>query len=79
MGNKQNLTVSLDIETIRKAKILAAGKNTSVTKLLTGYVEEMIAEEERYDAAKRAALSYLDQGFHLGGEVRTTREEWHER
>ena len=79
MGNKQNLTVSLDTETIRKAKILAAGRNTSVTKLLTGYVEEMIAEEERYDAAQRTALSYLEKGFHLGGEIRVTREEWHER
>lgn len=79
MANKQNLTMSLDMETIRKAKILAAGRNTSVTKLLTGYVEEMIAEEERYDAAKRAALSNLDKGFHLGGEIRATREEWHER
>jgi len=79
MGSKQNLTVSLDTETIRKAKILAAGRNTSVTKLLTGYVEEMIAEEERYDAAQRTALSYLEKGFHLGGEIRVTREEWHER
>jgi predicted transcriptional regulator len=79
VANKQNLTVSLDADTIRKAKILAAGRNTSVTKLLTGYVEEMIAEEERYDAAKRAALSNLDKGFHLGGEIRTTREDWHER
>ncbi len=79
MANKQNLTVSLDTDTIRKAKILAAGRNTSVTKLLTDYVEEMIAEEEKYDAAKRAALSYLENGFQLGGEVRSTREEWHER
>ena len=79
MGTKQNLTVSLDAATIRKAKILAAGRNTSVTKLLTGYVEEMIAEEEKFDAAKRTALSYLEKGFQLGGEVRATREEWHER
>ena len=79
MTQKQNLTVSLEKETIQKAKILAARRNTSVTRLLADYVEEMVAEDERYDAAQRAALNYMEKGFPMGGQIAADREDWHER
>lgn len=79
MSQKQNLTVSLERKTIQKAKILAARRNTSVTKLLADYVEEMVAEDERYDAAQRAALNYMKKGFSMGGQIAADREDWHER
>ena len=79
MTQKQNLTVSLERETIRKAKVLAARKNTSVTRLLANYVEEMVAEDEMYEAAQKAALEYMDKGFPLGGQIAADREDWHER
>ncbi len=79
MPQKQNLTVSLEKETIQKAKVLAARRNTSVTRLLADYVEEMVAEDERYDAAQKAALDYMDKGFPLGGQIAADREDWHER
>ena len=79
MTQKQNLTVSLERETIQKAKVLAARRNTSVTRLLADYVEEMVAEDERYEAARRAALDYLDKGFPMGGQIAADREDWHER
>lgn len=79
MTRKQNLTVSLKRETIQKAKVLAAKRNTSVTRLLADYVEEMVAESERYDAARKAALDYLNTGFSMGGRIAADREDWHER
>jgi predicted proteasome-type protease len=79
MSQKQNLTVSLERETIQKAKVLAAKRNTSVTRLLTDYVEEMVAEDERYEAARKAALDYMDKGFPMGGQIAADREDWHER
>ncbi len=79
MSGKQNLTVRLSAETIRKAKILAAERNTSVTQLLSDYVEQMVGEHRRFEEAKEAALAYLETGFHLGGKVRASREELHER
>ena len=79
MTRKQNLTVSLERETIQKAKILAARRNTSVTRLLADYVEEMVAEDERYEAARKAALDYLKKGFPMGGQIAADREDWHER
>lgn len=76
---KQNLTVSLDQQTIQKAKILAAGRSTSVSDLVARQIEELVGQEEAYERAKRQATALLDQGFHLGGTIRTTRHELHER
>jgi hypothetical protein len=76
---KQNLTVSLTPQTIRKAKILAARRGSSISGLLAQQIEILVGEEEAYERAQRQAETLLDQGFHLGGVIRATREEWHER
>jgi hypothetical protein len=76
---KQNLTISLTRETIRKAKILAARRETSISGLLATQIEILVGEEEAYERAERQAAALLDRGFHLGGVIRSTRDEWHER
>jgi len=79
-GNmKQNVTVSLDRQTLRKAKILAAKQGTSISVLLAGQIEVLVGAEEAYEQAERQALALLDQGFHLGGVIRASRDELHER
>jgi hypothetical protein len=75
---KQNLTVSLDRDTIRKAKILAAKRGTSVSGLVAAQLRETVEEDDRYQSARRAALELLDRGFHLGGH-RLNRDGLHER
>jgi len=76
---KQNLTLSLDRQTIRMAKILAAKRSTSISGLLARQIELLIGEEEAYERAERQAIALLEQGFHLGGEIRASRDELHER
>jgi hypothetical protein len=76
---KQNVTVSLDRQTIQKAKILAARRSTSISGLLARQIEILVGEEEAYERAKIQALAMLDQGFDLGGEIRASRDELHER
>jgi Family of unknown function (DUF6364) len=78
-NEKQNLTISLDRRTIRKAKILAAQRSTSISGLVAHQIETLIAEEEAYERAERQAMILLEQGFHLGGVIRTSRDELHER
>ena len=79
-GNgKQNVTISLDRETIRKAKIVAARQSTSISGLLARQIEILVGEEEAYERAERQAMTLLDQGFHLGGVIRVSRDELHER
>jgi hypothetical protein len=76
---KQNLTVSLDRKTIQKAKILAARRSTSISGLLAQQIEAMLGEEEAWVRAQHQAMTLLEQGFHLGGVIRATRDELHER
>jgi hypothetical protein len=76
---KQNLTISLDREAIRKAKIVAARRSTSISGLVARQIEILIGEEEAYERAERQAMTLLDQGFHLGGAKPASRDELHER
>jgi hypothetical protein len=77
--NKQNLTVSLPQQTIRKAKVLAARRGSSISGLIAEQIEILVGEEEAYERAERQAKALLKQGFHLGGVIRSSRDEWHER
>lgn len=76
---KQNVTVSLSRQTLHKAKILAARRGSSISGLLAQQIETLVGEEEAYERAERQAALLLDQGFHLGGLIGATRDEWHER
>lgn len=76
---KQNLTISLDPQLIRKAKVIAARNSTSISGLLARQVEILVGEEEAYERAERQALALLDQGFRLGGTISASRDELHER
>ncbi len=76
---KQNITLSIDKELIKKARVLAAQRQTSVSRMLSRELERIIEEAEGYEIAKRKALEFTKRGFDLGGEIRVTREELHER
>jgi hypothetical protein len=78
VASKQNLTVQLDRETIRKAKILAAKRGTSVSGLVAAQIKDSVRAEDAYEAAHRTAVGWLEQGFHLGGG-RLNRDALHER
>jgi predicted transcriptional regulator len=76
---KQNITISLDKEVIRKSKILAAKKKTSISKLLADSLASIVDKEDFYEAAKRNGLQKLKKGFRLGGVRRWKREDLYER
>ncbi|MHB8536343.1 MAG: hypothetical protein ACYDBW_13000 [Sulfuricaulis sp.] len=76
---KQNITLKLDRGLLRKAKIVAASRETSVTRLLSDKLEEIVQQDEQYERAKRAAFTDLDEGFHFGGKRISSRDVLHER
>jgi hypothetical protein len=78
-STKQNVTISLNRQTLRKAKVLAARRATSISGLLAEQIEVLVGEEEAYERAQRQATTLLDQGFHLGGVISSTRDQLHER
>jgi len=76
---KQNITLSLDKDLIQQAKQLSALKSTSISKLLSEELERLVRDHKQYEQAKRRALATMKKGFHMGGRIRATRGELHER
>jgi hypothetical protein len=75
---KQNITLSLEKDLIKKGKIIASKRETSLSRLLSDFLKQIINEEEFYELSKRKAIKMLDRGFHFGGKI-CSREEFHER
>ena len=76
---KRNLTLQLDEETVRKAKVLAARRSTSVSRLVADQIDRLVTQDETYRAARQVALEHLEHGFHLGGGPLPSRDSLHER
>jgi len=62
----RNLTVRLEGGTIRKAKVLAAKRSTSVSRLVADEIDRIVREDEAYEQARIEALADLESGFDLG-------------
>ena len=77
--SKQNVTVSLSPQTLQKARVLAARRATSISGLLAEQLEILVGDDEAYERAERQALALLERGFHMGGKIRVSRDELHER
>jgi hypothetical protein len=65
---KQNITISLDQDILRKARVLAAHSGTSLSGLLAAELTRIVTQTERYERAKAQALHDLDHGLRLGGQ-----------
>ncbi len=78
-SRRRNLTIQLGTETIRRARVLAARRGTSVSGLVERTLEELVARDDAYEEAMRGAIDALRRGIHLGGRIRASREELHER
>ena len=76
---KRNLTVQLDEETVAKAKVLAARRSTSVSKLVAHEIQRLVGEDDAYGRARTAALAHLNRGFRLGGGALPRRDALHDR
>jgi len=76
---KQNVTISLGRQVLKKATILAARRETSISGLLAQEIEALVGEEEAYERAEKQTMALLQNGFHLGGAAPVERDELRER
>lgn len=76
---KQNITLSLDKNLIKKGRIIASKRETSLNRLLSDFLQQIINQEEFYELSKKKALHILGKGYHLGGKITCSRDELHER
>jgi DNA polymerase IIIc chi subunit len=81
MEKIQNVTLAIPKDVLRKAKIMAINRNTSLSNLLTQTLVELVSNQEAYEAAKQRNQAMLERGFNLGtrGKTNWKREELHER
>ncbi|MHB8399317.1 MAG: DUF6364 family protein [Candidatus Limnocylindrales bacterium] len=75
---RANLTLQLDTEVIRRARILAAKRGTSVSALAATRLMELVEDEERVEQARGRAEAILKKPVPRGGRS-WTRDELHDR
>ena len=78
-SRKQNVTISLNRDVLKKAKVLAARKETSISGLLAAQIENLVGREDAYLRAERQAQALMDDAFHMGGDPRVKRDDLHDR
>lgn len=64
---RRNLTLQLDEEIIRQARILAAKRGTSVSGLVARELELLVARDARYEEAQRRAVELMAAAAGRGG------------
>lgn len=74
---RKNVTVSLDFEVARWARLEAARRDTSVSRLLGELLKQRMLEQEQYDDAMQRALAR--KPFIKGERRYLTREGVHDR
>lgn len=79
--NRQNVTLSLPKSLLKKAKIIAASREKSLSELLRESLEEKVREANGYKKARQRQVKLLEEGLDLGtkGDITTTRDELHDR
>lgn len=80
MSNR-NITLSLPEEDLKRAKIIAVQRGTSLSQLLAKMIKDLADQETGYALARAHSLALLEEGRDLGtgGRIRWSRDELHER
>lgn len=76
---KSNITLKIEEELLREARVLAAEDDSSVSALLAAQLEQTVRERKGYDQARRGAVERLRSGFDLHWTPTRSRGELHER
>jgi plasmid stability protein len=75
-----NLTITVDEETVKRARIRALEEGTSVNALLRGYLEEYSGiRRERREAGRKLLELAKNSRMSSGGEGLPKREELYDR
>ncbi|MGD0019112.1 MAG: DUF6364 family protein [Candidatus Limnocylindrales bacterium] len=75
---RANLTLQLDADVIKRARIVAAKRGTSISALAATRLIELVDEDERVELARERAEAILKKAAPRGGRS-WTRDELHDR
>jgi hypothetical protein len=76
---KTNITLKLDRDLLRKIRVLAAEKDTSVSGFLAEQLESALREHDGYEHAKKRALARMKRASDLGYTPPASRDQFYER
>lgn len=79
MEKTTNITVKVDAALARDAKVLAARRGTSLSRLVADQLEALVRDDQVYAAAKRCALRKLKRGYDLRWKAPADRAALHDR
>lgn len=71
---RTNLTLQLDEDVIRRARLVAAKRGTSVSALVAREIADLAAQDDRYEQAHQRAQELMAKAKPRGGR-RWTRDE----
>ena len=77
----QNITLAIPKKTLQKIKVIAAKRNSSISRLVTDALEKLANEETNYAEARDRQIRMLREGISLGygNNKLPNRDELHER
>lgn len=79
MSTPRNITLALDEDTLREARVLAAQRGLSVSAFLRSELAGLVERQRGYAKTREAAVRRLLRGQSLGGGKLSSREELHDR
>jgi len=77
--NMKNITVSLDDETYRRARMIAAQRDTSVSALVKQFLLDLASGETEFERLKREERELREQITNFSASDRLSRDEVHDR
>ena len=76
---KQNITVAIDKQLLKRARAVAAQRQTSISAMLADELKKMVANDTEFNRARTKALVQLNSPFALSGEKMAPRDSLHDR
>jgi predicted transcriptional regulator len=77
--SSRNITLSLPDELIRKAKVLAAERETSISAMVATSLRQLVGEADDYDAVWDEEARAMESGLLEVGRIDWSRDDLHRR
>ncbi len=80
-SEKQNVTITIPKDILRKAKHIAIDRQTSLSRLLAKTLEDIVEREDTYSKAKVRQIAAMKKGYTMGlnGKITWKRDDLHGR
>lgn len=76
----RNVTMSLPADLVRRARVVAATRDTSLSALVADYLRGLTADADDYESLWAAELSVMAEGLPMRvGDATWRRDDVHER